>query len=179
MIDILTVSFVTVVFAVLFAVLLAIILWRDHRANVREAQLQQDLDTLSDERDAASHAPSSNGPLVTECPMGHKAKKTCSRCVAINQDDWKQERDELREELAKCKPSAELEYEKTLLLELLGLPQSQMDNADYLAWYACVQKTWKDAKDGKRGILLTARWDEHPEGFDVPCLCALCRSYGD
>ncbi len=52
--------------------------------------------------------PSSNGPLVTECPMGHKAKKTCSRCVEINQDDWKQERDELREELAKCKPSVDV-----------------------------------------------------------------------
>lgn len=22
-------------------------------------------------------------------------------------------------------------------------------------------------------------WDEHPEGHDGPCLCGLCRSYGD
>lgn len=22
-------------------------------------------------------------------------------------------------------------------------------------------------------------WDEHPEGYDYPCLCKLCRSYGD
>ena len=47
MIDILTISFV----AVVFAIMLATILWRDHRANVREAQLQLDLDTLSAERD--------------------------------------------------------------------------------------------------------------------------------
>lgn len=38
-------------YVVICIVLVAIIVWRDHRANVREAQLQQDLDTLSDERD--------------------------------------------------------------------------------------------------------------------------------
>lgn len=26
---------------------------------------------------------------------------------------------------------------------------------------------------------LTSTLDEHPEGWDHPCMCALCRSYGD
>jgi len=26
---------------------------------------------------------------------------------------------------------------------------------------------------------LTAKLDEHPEGYDRPCLCKLCQSYGD
>lgn len=25
----------------------------------------------------------------------------------------------------------------------------------------------------------TVDWDEHPEGYDGPCLCGLCRSYAD
>ncbi len=77
------------------------------------------------------------------------------------------------------KKIAELEYEKTLLLELLGLPHSQMDDDDRAAWYECVQRTWNDAKQGIRGIKLTARWDIHPEDFDVPCVCKECRSHGD
>lgn len=28
-------------------------------------------------------------------------------------------------------------------------------------------------------IELTKKLDEHPEGYDGPCLCALCRSYAD
>ena len=47
MFDILFIS--TILFTV--SSLLAIIIWQNHRANVREAQLQLDLDTLSAERD--------------------------------------------------------------------------------------------------------------------------------
>lgn len=28
-------------------------------------------------------------------------------------------------------------------------------------------------------LALTARLDEHPEGWDHPCMCAECRSYAD
>jgi len=28
-------------------------------------------------------------------------------------------------------------------------------------------------------LALTARLDEHPEGWDWPCMCAECRSYAD
>lgn len=28
-------------------------------------------------------------------------------------------------------------------------------------------------------LALTARLDEHPEGWEWPCMCAVCRSYAD
>ena len=28
-------------------------------------------------------------------------------------------------------------------------------------------------------LALTARLDEHPEGWEYPCMCASCRSYAD
>ena len=46
-------------------------------------------------------------------------------------------------------------------------------------------KEWDEAmgimidqyKKGKRGVELTEAWDEHPEGYDFPCICKLCKSY--
>ena len=43
--------YIIITAVVICIVLLAIITWLDHRANVEEAQMQLDLDTLSDERD--------------------------------------------------------------------------------------------------------------------------------
>ena len=74
-------------------------------------------------------------------------------------------------------PSEEgIEY---IFIELFRRSHSEMDNSDYQQWYECVQKLYNDYNKGIRGIELTKRWDEHPEYFDVPCICKLCRSYGD
>jgi hypothetical protein len=35
------------------------------------------------------------------------------------------------------------------------------------------------AADEQAFIELTIKIDEHPDGYDGPCLCALCRSYGE
>jgi hypothetical protein len=35
------------------------------------------------------------------------------------------------------------------------------------------------AADEQAFIELTIKIDEHPDGYDGPCLCALCRSYAD
>lgn len=99
-----------------------------------------------------------DGLLEDKCPSCDQLKAECDR---------------LRAEVE------EIDYEKALLLELLRLPHSEMDEVMYQDWYRCAQGIVNGFEKGTRGIELTARWDEHPEGFDVPCVCKLCQSYGD
>jgi hypothetical protein len=73
----------------------------------------------------------------------------------------------------------ELEYEKTLLVELLRCATQINTVGESNNWDECARLLLEDIDAGKRGIELTGRWEEHPERFDVPCVCKLCRSYGD
>ena len=71
------------------------------------------------------------------------------------------------------------ETERDIFLGLLRIAHSQWDDPDYALWYKCVQKLLRDLRKGNIGLALTTQWDEHPKGYDGPCDCKLCRSYGD
>lgn len=73
----------------------------------------------------------------------------------------------------------ELELEKQILLEVFRRSHSEMDDEDYLSWYSCVVKMLRAFKEGKRGVDVTIEWDKHPELYEAPCYCHLCRSYGE
>jgi len=69
--------------------------------------------------------------------------------------------------------------ENQILWALLGMPQSAMDDKDHQHWYKCVQKALAAHNADKKGVDITLNWDESPEGYNGPCMCKLCRSYGD
>lgn len=72
-------------------------------------------------------------------------------------------------------PLADREYEHVLFLELLRIGIVNHDEE----WTRFVADVMTAYDSGSRGIKLTIRDGEHPEGLDIPCLCQLCRSYGD
>lgn len=44
------------------------------------------------------------------------------------------------------------------------------------------KEKWMELFDwvGEKEMIIFTEWqDSHPEGYDGPCLCGLCRSYGD
>lgn len=71
------------------------------------------------------------------------------------------------------------ETERDIFLELLSMAHPKMSNKEYKEWYSYVEQIIQAVKNGKIGVDITMDWDEHPVEFDAPCLCRLCRSYGD
>ena len=75
--------------------------------------------------------------------------------------------------------SNNIKIERDIFFGLLNMPRSEMSDEDYRDWYSCVQKMLAAIESGIRGVDITMDWEEHPNNYESPCLCRLCRSYGD